>query len=169
MLDSLALSLVAKKMTTSQLVIVIGYDKDNQGYDGEMMTDQYGRQIPKYSRGTLNLPHYTSSSRLLLEQGCRWFDTQVQRYLKVRRISITACKIIDEKEAASKVYHYQLNLFEQPKALPSSKVLEKEKRLQEATLLLKKKYGKNSVLKALDLEEGATAKERNDTIGGHKA
>ena len=62
-----------------------------------------------------------------------------------------------------------LNLFEQPKALPSSKVLEKEKRLQEATLLLKKKYGKNSVLKALDLEEGATAKERNDTIGGHKA
>lgn len=169
MMDSLALSLVSKKMMTEQLVIVIGYDKDNQGYDGKMMVDQYGRQIPKYSRGTVHLPQPTSSSRLLVEQGIKWFDVQVQRYLKIRRISITACKLIDEQMAVNKRYHYQLNLFEQTESTLSSKKLEKEKRLQQATILLKQKYGKNSVLKALDLEEGATAKERNDTIGGHKA
>lgn len=169
MMDSLALSLVSKQMMTEQLVIVIGYDKDNQGYDGKMMTDQYGRQIPKYSRGTIHLPQPTSSSRFLVEQGIKWFDVQVQRYLKIRRISITACKLIDERMAVNKRYHYQLNLFEQTESTLSSKKLEKEKRLQQATILLKQKYGKNSVLKVLDLEEGATAKERNDTIGGHKA
>lgn len=172
MLDALALDLVDKKLMTSQLVIIIGYDKDNRDYEGEMIVDQYGRQIPKYSRGTIRLPQFTSSSSLMIRYALEWYDHHVQQYLKIRRITITAGMLIDEKKAKTRIYHQQLSLFETQQTKNKTKSLqdlEKEKRLQEATLLLKKKYGKNSVLKALDLQEGATAKERNDTIGGHKA
>lgn len=172
MLDALALDLVKNKLMTGQLVMIIGYDKDNNDYQGEMIVDQYGRKIPKYSRGTIHLSRYTSSSSLIIKESLEWYDHHVQQYLKIRRITITADKLIDEQKAKTKIYHQQLSLFETQQSKQTTKLqhdLEKEKRLQEATLLLKKKYGKNSVLKALDLQEGATAKERNDTIGGHKA
>lgn len=174
MLDALALQLVEKKLVTNQLVIVIGYDKDNDREQSETMIDRYGRVLPKYTRGTIHLDRYTSSSHLLVKGGIHWFDQHVKRFLKVRRISITACQIIDEIKTKDIIYHEQMDLFsyDQQNKDDHEKLkqsLEKEKRLQQATLLLKQKYGKNSVLKAMNLQDGATAKERNDTIGGHKA
>lgn len=155
-------------------MIVIGYDKDNDREQSETMIDRYGRVLPKYTRGTIHLDRYTSSSHLLVKGGIHWFDQRVKRFLKVRRISITACQIIDEIKTKDIIYHEQMDLFsyDQQNKDDHEKLkqsLEKEKRLQQATLLLKQKYGKNSVLKAMNLQDGATAKERNDTIGGHKA
>lgn len=174
MLDSLALSLVSKGLVTNQIVITVGYDKNNKDYDGELTSDRYGRKLPKHTHGTANLDRYTASSKLIVSAGINWFDKSVDRFLKIRRINISACQVVDENSVLDKKYNQQLDLFmdfDQVRKDEESlkKELEKEKRLQKATLKLKEKYGKNAVLKALDYEDGATAKERNDTIGGHKA
>ena len=174
MLDSLALSLVSKGLVTNQIVITVGYDKNNKDYDGELTSDRYGRKLPKHTHGTANLDRYTASSKLIVSAGINWFDKSVDKFLKIRRINISACQVVDENSVLDKKYNQQLDLFmdfDQVRKDEESlkKELEKEKRLQKATLKLKEKYGKNAVLKALDYEDGATAKERNDTIGGHKA
>lgn len=173
MLDLLALDLVGKSLVTNQIVLTIGYDKDND-YEGEMMIDRYNRKIPKHAHGTIHLDRYTSSSKLITKEVMKKFDILVNKKLLVKRINISACNVIYEEDAKDMIYHEQLDLFTNneninQKTKKEKQELEKEKRLQKATIQIKQKYGKNAILKGMNLEEGATTKERNEIIGGHKA
>ncbi len=187
MIDSLSLDLVDKRMTADQIWINIIYDTENLGksYKGEITDDRYGRRMPKPAHGSVNLPHFTSSSRLMTEAADRLFCEKVNRSLTVRRIYVTANHVIPESEAEilenreeddSAEPFRQLDLFSEPapekcekKITKEDIMLGKEKSVQKAMLGIKKKYGKNSVVKAMDLEDGATAIERNGLVGGHKA
>lgn len=180
MIDNLSLNLVSKEKVTNQIVLTIGYDIDNltdpiisKKYNGEITYDQYGRPIPKHSHGTINLEYKTSSSKVLMKKCIELFERIINKDLLVRRINVTACNIVDEKEAEKEVVHQQLDLF----SVDSKKNEEDEKdklnrkeelKLQKIMLELKNKYGKNAILKAMNLEEGATAIDRNNQVGGHK-
>lgn len=173
MLDLLALDLVDKGLVTNQIVITIGYDKDND-YQGEMMIDRYNRSIPKHAHGTVHLERYTSSSKLITKAVLKKFNLIVNKKLMVKRINISACHVLYEEEVEDMIYYQQLDLFTnndytKQSLLKDKEELEKEKKLQKATLKIKQKYGKNAILKGMNLEEGATTKERNEIIGGHKA
>lgn len=178
MLDLLALELVEKRLVCDQIVLTIGYDIENvenvQAHIGEITTDYYGRKIPKHAHGSANLKRYTSSSRLIIDAVMKLYDRIVNPHLTVRRITIAANHVQDEASARKKDEIGQLDLFTDYEAVykqqeKENMELEKEKRLQQATLQIKKKYGKNAVLKGMNLEEGANTIERNKTIGGHKA
>lgn len=178
MVDLLSLDLVAKRKITNQLVLTIGYDIENLKsknieYDGETTFDHYGREIPKHAHGTINLDYRTSSTKILLRKCIELYERIINRNLLVRRINITACNIVDESELGKEEVHEQLSLFNNN----SKKTIldEKEKqqqemdiKLQRTLLEIKEKYGKNAILKAMNLEEGATAKDRNEQVGGHK-
>jgi DNA polymerase V len=174
MTDLLVLDLVDKHLVTNQIVLTVGYDVDNltdtkraAGYKGEITTDRYGRRIPKPAHGTINLEQKTSSTKLIMDASLKLFEDIVDKNLLVRRINITANKLVDEKEADKKEEYQQLELFMD--APDENKELEKEKKLQQAMLDIKKKFGKNAVLKGMNLEEGATTIDRNRQIGGHRA
>ena len=179
MTDLLVLDLVDKNLVTDQMVLTIGYDVENlQGknsYRGEITTDHYGRKIPKHAHGTANLDRQTSSTKLIMDAVMELYDRIVNPDLLVRRINLTACKVVDESEA--KQYSgtgEQLDIFTdyaelERKRSEEKAALEREKNMQKAVLELKKKYGKNIILKGMNLEEDATARERNAQIGGHKA
>ncbi len=183
MTDQLALDLVEKKLVTDQIVLTIGYDIENLSgpekaakYKGEIILDQYGRQIPKYAHGTANLKSKTSSTKLITDAVITLYDSIVNKTLLVRRINLTACRLIDESAALKQTQTacVQLDLFTDYEALEREKreqdaALKKERAVQETVLAIRKKYGKNAVLRGMNLEEGATAKERNQQIGGHKA
>lgn len=178
MADMLALDLADRNMATDQLVLTVGYDRNNlksgDGYIGETASDRYGRAVPKHAHGTENLPRYTSSTKRILQAATELFDRIVDPDLMVRRFYLTASRVADESEAAEKESYEQLDLFTDYKAAEKEKEqenqqLEKEKRWQKAMLDIKKKYGKNAILRGMNLEEGATARERNNQIGGHKA
>lgn len=177
MLDLLALALVDKQQVTDQIILSVGYDIENldkQSYTGEVTTDRYGRKIPKHAHGTANLKRHTASCRLMSEAVMQLFDRIVNPQLTVRRIHISANHILDEQQIPAMEMREQMDLFTDYEALTQqelqeNKQLEKEKRLQQATLQIKKKYGKNAVLKGMNLEEGANTIQRNKTIGGHKA
>lgn len=178
MADSLALDLVEKKLATNQLVLVVGYDienlKNGSSYSGEIKTDFYGRDVPKHARGTANIGRHTSSSRLITEAVMKAFDDNVDRNLTVRRINITANRVIPETEIENESAPEQLSFFEnfeekEKKRAEEEAALEREHRMQETIVGLKKKYGKNSILKGMNFKEGATARDRNNQIGGHKA
>lgn len=177
MLDLLALALVDKQQVTDQIILSVGYDIENldkQCYSGEVTTDRYGRKIPKHAHGTANLKRHTASCRLMSEAVMELFDRIVNPQLTVRRIHISANHILDEQQIPAMEMREQMDLFTDYEALTQqelqeNKQLEKEKRLQQATLQIKKKYGKNAVLKGMNLEEGANTIQRNKTIGGHKA
>ena len=180
MADNLALDLVDKGLATNQLVLTVGYDIENlsdparrERYTGPVTTDRYGRKIPKHAVGTENFD-YTSSSSALLRAATALFDRIVDPDLLVRRLSLSANKLLDETEAPKREEPAQLDLFtdyeakaEQDRADEAAQA--RERKLQEAMLGIKKKFGKNAILKGMDLEDGATARERNQTIGGHKA
>ena len=180
MVELMALDLVEKGLVTDQIVLTIGYDIENitnaeirNAYKGEIVTDHYGRQVPKHAHGTTNLTRKTSSAKLMADATMELFDKIVNPNLLVRRITIAACRLereTDRKEQAPE----QLDLFTDYEALSKKRqkeeeFLEKEKRMQQAVLDIKKKYGKNAILKGMNLEKGATAKDRNSQIGGHKA
>ncbi|MCD7809476.1 MAG: DNA methylase [Erysipelotrichaceae bacterium] len=173
MMDSLALDLVEKRLVTKQIVLTINYDKENVvNYKGEITTDHYGRKIPKHAHGTTNLDRYTSSSKLLTEYLLKLYDRIVDKGLTIRKINISLSNVISEDIADLKPQVKQLDIFSSFENDHEEQLqldLEKEKRVQEATLEIKKKFGKNAILKGRDFEEGAKAKERNETIGGHKA
>lgn len=177
MLDLLALALVDKQQVTDQIILSVGYDIENldkKSYTGEVTTDRYGRKIPKHAHGTANLKRHTASCRLMSEAVMELFDRIVNPQLTVRRIHISANHILDEQQFPAIEMREQMDLFIDYEALTQqelqeNKQLEKEKRLQQATLQIKKKYGKNAVLKGMNLEEGANTIQRNKTIGGHKA
>lgn len=180
MTELLVLDLVEKGLVTNQIVLTIGYDIENltndtirSTYKGEIITDHYGRQVPKYAHGTTNLTRRTSSSKLIVDATMELFDKIINKSLLVRRITIAACKLERECDVKEKTPE-QLDLFTdyekiEKKRQREEEILEKEKRMQQAVLDIKKKYGKNAILKGMNLEEGATAKDRNSQIGGHKA
>ena len=180
MADNLSLELVQKKLLTSQIVLTIGYDIDNltnpkilSKYDGEITTDVYGRKIPKHSHGTISIDHKTSSTKIIMEEVIKLFDRIVNPILLVRRINLTACNLIDERNYVEDKKSEQLNLFtnyqlEEEKKEEQRKDEQNEKKIQKTLLEIKNKYGKNSILKGINYLDGATAKDRNEEVGGHK-
>ncbi|MCI5569150.1 MAG: DNA methylase [Lachnospiraceae bacterium] len=177
MTDLLVLELVEKGLMTDQIALTIGYDIENmidpkrrKKYHGEITTDAYGRKIPKHAHGTTNLPCHTSSTRLITEHVTELFDRIIDKDLLVRRVNITANRIVGEDfEDVSDKYE-QLDLFTDLEAVEKQKAaLGREKNMQKALIEIKKKFGKNAVLRGMNFEEGATARDRNAQIGGHKA
>ena len=182
MADAVALDLVDKRMVTDQLVLTIGYDVENlldpdrrRAYHGEITIDRYGRQVPKHAHGTANLGRYSSSSQLIMEKLLALYDRIADPTLLSRRITIATNHVIYEKDAKPQSESYeQLDLFTDFAALENQRKeedekLQKERQMQEAILSIKKKYGKNALLRGTNFREGSTAKERNSQIGGHKA
>ncbi|HIT29261.1 MAG TPA: DNA methylase [Candidatus Scatomorpha stercoravium] len=181
MADALSMDLFAKKLVTDQIVVTIGYDIENikdakrrANYKGEVVRDGYGRQIPKHSHGTINLPRHTSSTKRIMDAASELYDRVVNRELLIRRLNVTACRVIPEAEAPRGDAPEQLDLFTDYAALEAERerenaALEREKRKQAALLKIKQKYGKNAVLRGMNYEDGATMRDRNGQIGGHKA
>lgn len=170
----LSLDLVKKGLVTDQLVLTIGYDISNvtEDFKGETKTDFYGRRIPKHARGTINLSEKTSSSRKIITAVTKLLDTIVNKELWIRRINMTACKLTQKEQEEQKEKYEQLDLFSNPQE--KEKIRNKNKKedqqeniLQQTVLNLKEKYGKNSILRGMNLEAGATTIERNQQIGGH--
>lgn len=187
MTDMLALDLVDKRLVCDQVMLTIGYDRESltndgkqytvtgQPYTGGLVKDGYGRTIPKHAHGTEHLPRPTSSARLIMEAMLKLYKNVVDRNLLIRRINVVADHIILEAQAAEAAPQAeQMDLFIDYAALEQrrqaeAETLEKERRMQEALLRIKKRFGKNAILKGISLQEGATARERNQQIGGHKA
>lgn len=181
MTDLLVLDLVDKGLVTDQMVLTIGYDRESltdpeisQKYTGPVTTDHYGRKVPKHAQGTANLHRKTSSTRLITDAVMELYDRIVNPDLLVRRVNIVANHIIPERAVPKDEGIYQLGLFtdqeaERQKKEKEDAELAREKRRQKAVLSIQKKYGKNAILKGMNFEEGATTKDRNSQIGGHKA
>ena len=181
MADQLSLQLVDQGLVTDQMVLTVGYDIENLtdpkrsgSYRGEVTKDRYGRNIPKHAHGTENLGCFTSSTRQILDAVLALYDRIIDEKLLIRRVYLTANHVMPETEVKREPVAEQLDLFTDYAALEQKRQkeqqeLEREKRLQHAMLDIKKKFGKNAILKGMNLCEGATAKERNDQIGGHKA
>lgn len=181
MTEVLALELVEKKLVTDQVVLTVGYDIENlsdptrrAAYRGEVTTDRYGRQVPKQAHSSENLGRQTASSRLMTEAMLRLYDRITDPMLLIRRITVTANHVIPERDAAPPPEGMQLSLFgdaaeQVQKAVEQEAELEREQHRQQAIIDIKNRYGKNAILKGSSYLEGATARERNKQIGGHKA
>jgi len=180
MVDNLVLDLVEKKLKASQFVLTIGYDIDNltspkisKLYNGEITTDMYGRKIPKHAHGTINIDHKTSSTTIIMNEVLKLYDRITNPILLVRRINLVASNVVSEDKVENKPQRQQLDLFTnyQEQDELNKKQIEREKedaKIQNTILELKRRYGKNAILKGMNLEEGATAIERNREVGGHK-
>ena len=179
MADSLVLDLVEKRLVTNQIVLTIGYDIENlinlaiaNNYNGEVTIDRYGRSVPKHAHGTINLKEYTSSTIDILKAVEDLYERIINKKLLTRRITIVANNVIREEKIPKKNFQ-QLDLFmdykkiEQQNKEKESK-RKKENNLQHAVLDIKRKYGKNAILRGMNFEEGRTMRERNKQIGGHK-
>ncbi len=182
MAEAMALDLVAKRLVTDQLLLTVSYDAEcltrpeiREKYHGEITTNYYGKAVPKHAHGTFNFDKPTSSSKLIMDGTAELYDRIVNPDLLVRRLSLVANHVIPESVAAEQNRApQQLDLFTDYEALEKQKQEEKakrdkERRLQETQLKIKQRFGKNAILRGLNFEEGATAKERNKQIGGHKA
>ena len=181
MTDLLVLDLVEKHLVTDQLVLTVGYDIENltdpkisKYYTGPVTTDHYGRKIPKHAHGTVNLDRQTSSTRIIVEAMLGLFDRIVDKKLLVRRVTISANRVVSESSVSISAPMEQMDLFTDYEELERKKkaeqaALEREKKAQKAIIELRKKFGKNAVLKGMNLQEGATTKDRNEQVGGHKA
>ena len=179
MIDLLSLDLTDKHLVTKQLVLDIGYDIENlinpvirKLYNGEVTIDNYGREIPKHSHGTINLDYNTSSTKVLSKKCLELYDRIVNKNLLIRKINITACNVLDENKGKNEVVYEQLNLFcsadDSEQNIEDKRRQEEDNKLQHVLLNIKNKYGKNSILKGMNLEEGGTTIDRNNQIGGHK-
>jgi DNA polymerase V len=181
MADALALDMVDKRLVADQLVLTVGYDIESltnpdirARYWGDVATDHYGRAVPKPAHGSANLSNPTSSAHAFNEAIVSLFSKIVNPILLIRRISITANHVVREDVVNRSEPTIQLDLFSDYEAIAAEhereqRNLKRERRVQEALLNIKKKFGKNSVLKGLNYADGATAKDRNQQIGGHKA
>lgn len=175
MADSLSLDLVSKNLVTNQLTLTIGYDIDNlkdSKYNGETKIDYYGRIVPKHSHGTINLEHYTSSSKIIIEAITKLYDKIINKDLLVKRINMSAATK-KENEVKEIINYHQIDLFtnyeETQEKIKKENILEEEEnKLQHTILDIKNKYGKNSIIKGMNIEEGATGIDRNNQIGGHR-
>ncbi len=182
MIDQMALELVEKRLVTDQIVLDIGYDVENLSdpraaarYHGEVVTDRYGRKTPKHAHGTATLEAPTSSTRRLTEATLALYDRIINPSLTVRRFTVTAGRLQSESEVAARpVAGEQMDLFtdyaaREQEMAAEAEALKRERARQETIIALRKKYGKNAVLKGMNFEDGATARDRNRRIGGHKA
>ena len=159
MVDTVSMTLVAHDLVTNAMVLTVGYDRENVDkgiYHGETVIDFYGRTIPKPAHGTANIGYYTSSQSVMADAVMKLFDRIVDPKLTVRRLNLVAADIVDAS-------HEQYDLF------TDVKKQEREKKRLKAELLIKKRFGKNAIVKGMDLQEGATTIERNGQIGGHRA
>lgn len=181
MADALALDLVDKALVTDQLVLTVGYDRENlndpakrKAYRGEVAIDRYGRFVPKHAHGTFNLKPPTSSAKVITAAAMELFDRVVDTTLLARRLNLVATHVVSEAAAAQEEVAEQLDLFTDQAAEDARREREaadlaRERKRQEAVLSIKKRYGKNAILKGKNLVDGATARERNGQIGGHRA
>ena len=181
MADQLSLDLVDKGLVTDQLTLTIGYDIDNlrnqeisSTYQGDVTVDRYGRTVPKQAHGTENMDVYTSSTKHIVRAALALFDRIVDKRLLVRRIYLTANRVVSESSAPNRREVEQLDLFTDYAALEcrqaeETAALEREKKMQRTMLDIKRRFGKNAILKGMNLEDGATTIDRNGQIGGHKA
>ena len=181
MTELLALDLVEKRLVTDQVVLTVGYDIENlknpeikKQYKGGVVTDQYGRRVPKPAHGTANIGRWTSSANLIMKAVMDLYEKIVNPKLLVRRVNLSANHVVPEKGVEEKQDFEQLDLFTDYEALQKKREqeelgLKKERAIQEATIELRNKFGKNAILKGTNLQEGATTKDRNRHIGGHKA
>lgn len=181
MTDLLVLDLVDKGLMTDQIVMTIGYDIENlkdtekaRAYKGETHLDRYGREVPKHAHGTANLKGFSSSTKEITDAVLKLYDEIIDKNLLIRRVYITANHVKDENAAVSETGYEQLDLFTDLDELNESRAeeerkLKKEKDIQHAVLDIKKKYGKNAILKGTNFVEGAMTRSRNAQIGGHKA
>ena len=181
MADAMALSLFSKQLVTDQLVLTINYDTENLTnqerrvhYTGPVTTDYYGRTVPKHAHGTENLSRQTSSSSLIIEAAERLYKRITNPDLLVRRIILVTNHVVPESQVRKETAPTQLDLFtdyeaETQQRKEEGETLEKERRLQAAQLAIKSRFGKNAILRGMSYTEGATAKDRNAQIGGHKA
>ena len=180
MSDLLSLDLVSKRLVTNQLILTVGYDVENltnpeikRKYHGEITVDHYGRPVPKHAHGTFNIDHYTSSSKVIVESMVELYERIINKDLLIRRLTVVVANVINEDDVVEKPKIEQFNLFEEQ--IDKTEMLEKQKqqekeenKLQHVLLGIKNKYGKNAILKGMNLEEGGTTIERNGQIGGHK-
>ena len=176
MADSLSLELAGKGLVADQIVMDVGYDMDSLkggSYKGPVVKDPYGRKIPKGAHGSQNLPRKTASTKLIISTAMELFDRITDNTLLVRRLNIAAAHVVEKSAAELREEFEQLDLFANPSETKEreeeSKALEKEGRIQEAILGIQGKFGKNALLKGYNLLDGATARDRNKQIGGHKA
>ena len=181
MADALALDLVEKGLVAERIVLTVGYDIDNlagkggtTSYDGQITTDYYGRKVPKHAHGTAGLGGFTSSSKRILDAVDDLYTRIVDPRLLIRRINVTLDHVIPESQLKDAPAPRQLDLFtdfEEEEELRKEKqeLLKKEKKMQSAIIDIKRRFGKNAILKGMSFEDGATAKDRNSQIGGHKA
>ena len=180
MVDSLTLDLVDKHLISNQFVLTIGYDVENllnpqiaSLYHGEITTDNYGRSIPKHAHGIANIDHRTSSTSIITSEVMKLYDKIVNRHLLIKRINLTACDVVDENCQDNVVITKQLDLFSNTSVTNKEKEQElhnevEERKIQRTLLDIKNKYGKNAILKGMNLEEGSTQKDRNEQVGGHR-
>ena len=178
MTDLLVLDLVEKGVMTDQMVLTVGYDIENvasgKNYQGAVETDRYGRKAPKQAHGSINLGKFTSSTKLIMEKVTELYERIVDKNLTVRRMYVVANHVKPESDVKAEPEQVQMTLFDDPeelerKSAKEKAALEKERRVQETAIKLKKKFGKNAILKGMNLQEGATTIERNKQVGGHKA
>ena len=181
MADAIALDLVAKRCIADQLVLYVGYDRESltttygKSYSGPIIIDRYGRKVPKSVHGTANLRRFTSSTRLINKAILKLYDEIVDKQLLVRRLSISTNHVINEekiRQQSSKPI--ELDMFTDYEKIKKEKQTEanelaRERKIQETIINIKSRFGKNALLRGLNFDEGATAKERNKQIGGHKA
>ncbi len=180
MVDSLTLDLVDKHLISNQFVLTIGYDVENllnpqiaSLYHGEITTDNYGRSIPKHAHGTANIDHRTSSTSIITSEVMKLYDKIVNRHLLIKRINLTACDVVNENCQDNVIITKQLDLFSNTSVTNKEKEQElhnevEERKIQRTLLDIKNKYGKNAILKGMNLEEGSTQKDRNEQVGGHR-
>ncbi len=172
MTELMALDLVEKRLLTDQMTLTLGYDTENvtKHYRGQVETDRYGRKTPKSAHGTVNLSEMTSSAILMMEGMMELFERIADPALTVRRVTVCANRLVLEKSYQKEPSFEQLSLFTDPKKNQArEEQLKKERSLQETTVRLRNRFGKNAVLKGTNLQEGATTIDRNRQIGGHKA
>ena len=181
MTDLMALELVDKRLVTDQMVLTIGYDLENltdprikRLYKGPVTTDRYGRRVPRHAHGTVNLTRPSSSSKQLTEAVLGLYERIVDKNLLIRRVCLSANRVVEEARINTQDTFQQLDLFTDYEALKEQQaqeeaMLERERKMQLAMLDIKKKFGKNAILKGMNLQDGATTLTRNRQIGGHKA
>ena len=181
MTELLVLELVSKKLVTNQMVLTIEYDVTNltnskirNSYNGDITEDRYGRKVPKHAHGSINLGRKTSSTKFIVESIIKLYEDIVNKKLLIRKIYVVANNVVNEEKVKNEVNYQQLNLFDNYKEVRKKKeeeeeYLEKEKKIQKSIIDIKKKYGKNAILKGMNLKEGGTTIKRNNMIGGHKA
>ena len=175
MTELLTLDLVEKNLVTNQIVLTIGYDIENItsrniNYNGEVTTDHYGRKVPKHAHGTINLDHHTSSTKIIMDATMKLYERVINKELLTRRINVTANNVINVSEVENGKSYEQIDLFTDYNKKEKEQQEEiKERNLQKAMINIKGKYGKNAIIKGMNLQEAGTTIDRNAQVGGHRA